>query len=130
MASPYEARARRGTPRAPNAYVLPVSGELDLTAAPVLREQLLAAITDGHDDVVLDLSGVTFVDSSGLSVIITAYKRLQAEGGRLRVAGASGLVRSVLDVTGLGRILGEDGADSHGSGREVARLRGAPDGAR
>lgn len=129
MASPHEAPARRGAAPAPTTFVLPVSGELDLAAAPVLRERLLAAITDGHRDVVLDLSGVTFVDSSGLSVIITAYKRVQAEGGRLRVVGASGLVRSVLDVTGLGRILGSDDSEPTPPGREAARLGGAPESA-
>lgn len=119
MASPHDAASRRVT--TPGAtLVIPVPGELDLAEAPALRERLLAAVTAGYDDVVLDLSGTTFVDSSGLSVIITAYKRLQAQGGRLRVTGAAGLVRSVLDVTGLDHVLTLD----DDPGREVARVRG------
>lgn len=78
-------------------------GEIDLSNAHVLEEQLSAVIADSH--VVVDLSRVTFLDSTGLSAIIVAYKRGQLDGHSLRLAAAQGPVRRVLEITQLDVVL-------------------------
>ena len=74
-------------------------GDLDLATAPALREDLVKASAEGPSLVVLDLEGVDFLDSVGLSVIIGGYKRLQHQGGHLHLASPRALVRRVLGLT-------------------------------
>jgi anti-sigma B factor antagonist len=81
-----------------------VSGEVDITTAPDLRAWLTRALDDGAAKVVLDLSGVEFMDSSGLSVLVGAHRRLARLGGRLGIVGVSPIVARLLSVTGLHRI--------------------------
>ena len=86
-----------------NAYVVSVEGELDLYSAPELAAELDALVADAPD-VVLDLSGVGFVDSTALGAIVGASRSLRAGGGRLLLV-ASRDVRMVLELVGLDRIL-------------------------
>lgn len=65
--------------------VLSVSGELDLVSSPVVRRLVHDAVADGRHDVVLDLSGVRFCDSSGVGVLIAARRLLYSCRGRLRL---------------------------------------------
>jgi anti-sigma B factor antagonist len=87
----------------PGTVLLVVDGEIDtLTAARLqsgLDEALEAARTDGADAVV-DLSGVTFLASSGLAVLIGGARRVAEVGGRLRLVAASRAVTRPLQVTG------------------------------
>lgn len=78
-----------------------VRGELDLVGAPRLRAELDARWSPAVHELVLDLSEVTFVDSSGLGVILTCYRRLCAQEGRMRIVGASPMVRRVLEMSGV-----------------------------
>jgi anti-sigma B factor antagonist len=84
--------------------VVEVSGELDMSTGPALERQLAALVNDGVTDVVLDLSRVSFIDSSGLSVLVVALKRLRSRGGALRLAGCQSPVQTVLDLTALSRV--------------------------
>ncbi|HWL37562.1 MAG TPA: STAS domain-containing protein [Frankiaceae bacterium] len=74
-------------------------GDLDLATAPQLRQDLVDASTSDSTLVVLDLEGVEFLDSVGLSVIIGGHKRLQRRGARLHLAGPRSIVRRVLSLT-------------------------------
>lgn len=85
--------------------VLVVRGELDAVSAPQLREALDEARSAGGDDVRIDLSDVTFIDSSGLQSITAALRELRDEGRDLRVEGASRAVRRIFEVTGLRHLL-------------------------
>ena len=104
-----------------------VSGEIDLTTAPLLDEGLAAAATApaaSHDgsaggpdtgtadgplgaaaDVVLDLRGLDFIDSSGLGVLITHHKALLEAGRRLVIESPSPPTLRVLVISGLDRVL-------------------------
>ena len=84
--------------------VVSVTGELDLATAPRLRDALAAALGRGRRRIVLDLLGVSFMDSSGLSVIVQAYKTIRADGG-LTIACATDMVCQVFEITGLGRVI-------------------------
>lgn len=86
--------------------VLTVRGELDLYTAPALRDRVLAAAAEGHRRLVIDLSGVPFMDSSGLGVIVACLKRLRESGGDLALVTAPGSPPSkLLSLTGLDRAI-------------------------
>ncbi|MET9802630.1 STAS domain-containing protein [Streptomyces sp. NPDC006368] len=65
--------------------VLSVRGELDLVSSPVIRRRVHDAVAEGRHDVVLDLSGVFFCDSSGVGVLIAARRLLHSCRGSLRL---------------------------------------------
>jgi anti-sigma B factor antagonist len=79
-------------------------GDLDLAAAPQVRGEAVRQVTDGNSHLVLDLSGVEFVDSTGLGVVVAAAKRARSAGGDVRLCGVSGPVAKVFEVVGLERI--------------------------
>lgn len=85
--------------------VVRVVGELDLQTAPRLREELVAVVNQGVTDLVLDLAALDFIDSSGLSVLIMALKRLRERGGELRLRSVPDRARRVLEASGLDRAI-------------------------
>jgi anti-sigma B factor antagonist len=86
---------------APSGPTVRVWGEVDVQTSPVLDEQLQSVLDQGPSSVVVDLGEVTFLDSTGLSVLIAGLKRCQAAGGSLRVVAPQPNVRRVLEITGL-----------------------------
>ena len=83
------------------AAVLGVRGELDAYSSPQLESQISEIINSGIRDVVLDLSGTRFLDSSGLHAILSAQQLLQAKEGKLRLRAPSEAVSRLLEITGL-----------------------------
>ena len=79
-------------------------GELDMSTAPQLREELLRLATCGARTVTVDLSELGFVDSTGLSVLITGLKRLRQDGGEMTLRSPTPGTRRVLEITGLTEI--------------------------
>ncbi|MER7955873.1 MULTISPECIES: STAS domain-containing protein [unclassified Streptomyces] len=65
--------------------VLRIRGELDLLSSPLVRRRVHDAVAGGRHDVVLDLSGVLFCDSSGVGVLIASRRLMRSCRGRLRV---------------------------------------------
>jgi anti-anti-sigma factor len=84
-----------------NATVVSVGGEIDLGTAGELGDHLVSAMQDSGGDLVLDLADVSFMDSTGLKVLLATRKRAQLVGGHLALAAAGRSVRKVLSVTGL-----------------------------
>jgi anti-anti-sigma factor len=82
-----------------------LSGELDITCAPALREQLLGLLRPGTGRLVIDLSRVSYADASGLAVLVGTGRRAGLLGGFLRLAAPAPAVARVLRVTGLHRQL-------------------------
>jgi anti-anti-sigma factor len=82
-----------------------LEGELDLSWSRELESALRDAQgTAGTEGVVIDLAGLTFVDSSGLLVLLTAHRRAQP-AVPLRLRGARGQVKRVFELTGLSEAL-------------------------
>ena len=77
-----------------------VRGEVDLASAPQLREAALTALSLGPKVLRLDLAHVTFMDVSGLHVLLSAQRRAALMGGRLVLMGTSPTVERLLDLTG------------------------------
>lgn len=82
--------------------VVRVVGDVDLATSPRLKEALDEAIRSGSDAVRLDMSDVTFLDSSGISVLVDAQQRLQDASSKLVLHGVGDHVRRVLEISGLG----------------------------
>ena len=80
--------------------VLAVEGELDLASAPNLKWELAEAMRAKAKRIVLDMSGVTFIDSTALGVLVGAQRNLEP-GHRLAIAGARPDVHAVFELTGL-----------------------------
>ena len=78
-----------------------ISGDLDIAHVPVLREQLLGVLRPHASRIVIDLSGVTFCDASGLAVLVGVERRARLLGGGLRLAAPARPVATVLRLTGL-----------------------------
>jgi len=86
---------------------LSVSGEVDMAVASTLLDAIVTAGQTGPAaDLVVDLSQVTFLDSSGISALIEAQRRLAASDVELRVSNASPFVTKVFAVSGVDRVLG------------------------
>jgi anti-sigma B factor antagonist len=88
--------------------VLTLSGVLDVYTAPQLRLRLAPAALSGTHHVLLDLTGMDFIDSTGIGVIVGALKRLRAEGGTLAVKGVPAPMLRVFELTGLTRLMETD----------------------
>jgi anti-sigma B factor antagonist len=78
-----------------------VAGEVDIQSAPLLDEHLQRVLDEGVSSLVVDLGGVSFLDSTGLSALIACLKRCEAGGGTVRLVSARPNVRRVFEVTGL-----------------------------
>lgn len=82
--------------------VVSVRGEIDLYTVPRLQSALATALTAGAAiQLVVDLSGVDFCDSTGVNVLLAAHRRARETGGNLELSGPRPAVRKILQVTGL-----------------------------
>jgi anti-sigma B factor antagonist len=94
---------------APEAPVVTVSGEIDVATSPRLRNELTALLDAGATRLTLEFAGVSFIDSSGLGVLVGLYKRLREDNsGTVRIVDAQPPVRKVFEITGLGTALLDD----------------------
>ena len=87
-----------------DAYVVSVAGELDIATAGRLREELELAIGRGARRVIVDLIGLTFIDSVALGVLTEGARRLRADGGVCVVVSQDPRILRVFEITGLDRI--------------------------
>lgn len=85
--------------------VVSLHGELDIACADDLRREIAAARRTHGDHIILDLDALEFMDSHGLSVIVTSYKAAVGAGGSLSLVAPRQIVRRTLEITGLSRRL-------------------------
>src|SRR5262245_33526374 len=91
-------------PLSEHAFVVSVSGEVDLYVAPELKQHLLDVVGRGATHVIVDLTGATFVDSTTLGVLIGIVRRLRANDGQLAVVCNDRNVANTFELTGLDRV--------------------------
>lgn len=91
--------------KSPEVIVASPRGVLDMTAAPEFRTELLAQAGNGNKRIVVDLSDVEVIDSSGLGALIDGLKAMRKQGGDLQLTGLSAQVASMVELTQLGGIL-------------------------
>jgi anti-sigma B factor antagonist len=107
-----------------------VWGEVDLATAPHLERVLADASAGGDTDILVEFSGDSFIDSTGLNVLIQAARRLRAGGRALRVTTENPHTRSVIDTMGLTEMLGLGGPTAAASRPWHAPSRRVPGGNR
>ncbi len=94
------------TAREDGEILVRLTGELDMYTSPTLQERLEQLIAEAASQVVvLDLSQLTFIDSSGLSAMVMASRRLRDRGGELSLSGPSPAARRVLEITGISTVI-------------------------
>jgi anti-sigma B factor antagonist len=80
--------------------VVKASGELDLSSAPEFEDRIRTALA-GSNDLVLDLSELEFIDSTGVHVVMRAFKTTQEHGSGFVITGAAGEVLRAFELVGL-----------------------------
>ena len=91
--------------RKADAVILSVSGKLDATTAKTFEDRILGVINGGTQRLVVDLSQLDYVSSSGLRVFILAAKRLQTVDGKIVLCSMKDHVRQVFDLAGFSSML-------------------------
>lgn len=84
-----------------DTLVFVLSGSLDLATAPTVRAALLDAIDKSHHNLIVDLSQLEFLDSTGLGVLISAHRRTAERNGTFRLVISDGAISRLLNITGL-----------------------------
>jgi len=84
--------------------VLAVGGEVDVATAPRLREQLIGLVNQGSHRIVVDLTAVDFLDSTGLGVLVGALKRVRTHDGDLSLVCDEPRILKVFEITGLTKV--------------------------
>lgn len=88
------------------AVVVEVGGEVDVYTAPALDEVLTGVVAEGRSPLVVDLTAVDFLDSTGLGVLVKALKRIREHDGRLAVVASSERIAKIFRITGLDAAMG------------------------
>lgn len=87
-----------------DATVVTIEGSLDAMTAPQIRPLIDELASDGVRRVVIDLASLRLVDSSGVGVIVSLFKRLRARDGELRIRGLSGQPLAIFKLLNLDRV--------------------------
>ena len=88
-----------------NWITVVLAGDVFAAEAKVLHQSLSGYITSGHNRIALDLSSVTFIDGSGLGVLISIHKQVRNVGGYLQIVGLQGEVKELFRLTELDKLL-------------------------
>ena len=88
------------------AVTITLSGEIDHHGARTVMSELEDAVADlVPRELTLDLSGISFMDSSGIAVLLRTHRHMRQLGGTMRVTAIPAQARRVLDAAGMGRII-------------------------
>jgi anti-sigma B factor antagonist len=87
-----------------DTLIFKLRGSLDLATSPTVRAALTDATEKGKKDIIVDLTQVEFLDSTGLGALIGAHRRATEHGGSLRLIVSDGAIARLLNITGLMRV--------------------------
>ena len=86
------------------ALIFRLRGSLDLATSPTVRAALLEAAAEGKHEIIVDLTHVEFIDSTGLGALIGGHRRALENGGGVRLVIHEGPIERLLNITGLMRV--------------------------
>ena len=86
---------------------LEITGRLDTTTAPNL-EAVINEISEDTKELVFNMAELEYISSAGIRVILSAYKKMNQNGGIMRIEKANDIVREVFEMTGLTQLLGQE----------------------
>src|SRR5438552_3327863 len=98
-------------PRKQQPNVLPLEGEIDLHVSPEVAESLRTMIANKPKVLVVDLTNVTYIDSSGLAALIHAMQDIKQYGGKLTLSGMNDSVRPIFEMARLDQVFVIDPRD-------------------
>lgn len=84
--------------------VLDLTGEVDSYNAPKLREQMAALIDAGDADLLINMTGVDYIDSTGLGTLVGGLKRATEKNGQIRIICPNEQIYKVFNITGLVKV--------------------------
>jgi anti-sigma B factor antagonist len=109
----------------PGLLTLTLVGELDLATAGALRGKVTDAVkSEEIDAILLDLDGLTFIDSTGIGTLVAGWRQAGDSGKPLRIDRAHGMAREVLRITGVWPTLTGDGTTADGAALDGTALDG------
>jgi len=88
----------------PTRAVIAAHGRMNAMTAPAIKNRIKELIDEGRTEIVCDLREVSFVDSSGLSALVSGLKATREQGGFLKVAGANEQVARIFKLTMLDHV--------------------------
>jgi len=88
-----------------NVIILKLEGELDVYTSPKLKEKIVTSIKSGIPFVVLDLKGLSYMDSTGLGVMAAGLKRLRENDGNMVLVSPQKIVQKILEITNIAEYL-------------------------
>lgn len=88
----------------PGFTVVTVSGEIDVYTAPKLREKLISLVETGSCQLIMDMEGVEFLDSTGLGVLVGGLKRIRAQDGWIDLVCTQHRILRIFKITGLNKV--------------------------
>lgn len=80
--------------------IITINGEIQRQTSPLIQEQITPLITP-HCKIVLDMSGVTYISSAGLRLLLLFYRQIEAENGRIVFTGLQEMVHDTMSITGF-----------------------------
>ena len=105
-----------------DAFVVSASGEVDIASVETLERELDGLARRGALRVIVDLTGVTFIDSAGLGVLVREAKRLDEHGGTCVLVADDPRILRIFEITGLDRMFGIERSLAEGDDRLVGRV--------
>ena len=84
--------------------IVSVGGEIDVYTAPKLRDQISELVSDDRHDLLIDLEGVDFLDSTGLGVLVGGLKKVRAQDGSMELICAQDRLLKIFRITGLAKV--------------------------
>ena len=88
-----------------NTSVVVIDGSIDGLTAESLLKRMMAHLTEGHSQIVADLSKVAYTSSAGLRALLATVKQARSQGGDLRIAAPTDNVKKVLELSGFASIM-------------------------
>ena len=86
---------------------LKITGRLDTTTAPNL-DSVINELSEDTKEIVFDMSGVEYISSAGIRVLLGAYKKMNSNQGKTRIENVNDIVREVFEMTGLSEMIDEE----------------------
>ena len=87
-----------------SATIVTVAGEIDVYTAPRLRDQITDLVGDGVYDLIIDMEGVEFLDSTGLGVLVGGLKKVRAHNGSMQLICTQERLLKIFRITGLAKV--------------------------
>ncbi len=84
--------------------VIAIKGEIDIYSAPGFKESLYDAIGEGQQDIILDCTDLSYIDSMGLGILVGALKRIKEQNHNIVIKNPKSTVRKLFKITGLDKV--------------------------